>query len=102
VSIGDIMASPHFDPRPVIAAFKPELLRCYDEARTLTPDLHGKLILVVRVNEAGAVLSTEAQPGGQANDPGLVGCIVDAMKPLTFPKPGGSAAIAVPLVFRRQ
>jgi hypothetical protein len=57
--------------------------------------------LQLRVNEAGAVVSTEASPGGQANDPGLLACIGDALKSVTFPKPGGTAVITVPLVFRQ-
>jgi hypothetical protein len=101
VSIGEIAASPKFDPQPTVATVKADLLRCYNETRTLIPDLHGKLMLRVRVNDDGKVTATDAQPGGQANDPGLIACIADAMQTVTFPRPGGNAVITVPLVFRR-
>ncbi len=101
VSVGEIAGSPGFDPRSTLTAMKPALLRCYTEARTLAPELHGKLTLQIRVNLAGAVLDTDAQPGGSAHDLGLIGCIADAMKAVTFQKPGGTAVITVPLVFRQ-
>jgi len=100
VNIGDIVAPAQFDPKPTMAEMKPELLRCYNEARSLVPGLHGKLTLRVYVSDSGAVTSTEGVAGGSANDPGLVACIADAMKAATFPKPGGLATISVPLVFR--
>ncbi len=101
VSMGDIAVSPKLDPRPALEGVKLELLRCYNETRTLVPDLHGKLTLRVHVNENGAVTGTDAQPGGSASDPGLIACIADAMQAITFPKPGGTAVITVPLIFRR-
>jgi hypothetical protein len=101
VIVGEIIGPPKFDPKPALDATKGDLRRCYDETRALQPTLHGKLTLQLRINEAGAVVGTDAVPGGSANDPGLVGCIADAMKTATFPKPGGTATITVPLVFRR-
>jgi hypothetical protein len=100
VLVGDIIAPPKFDPKEALENLKPELLRCYNETRSLTPTLRGKLVLKIKVNEAGAVTGTDAQPGGSANDPGLVACISDAVKPATFPKPGGMATITVPLIFK--
>jgi hypothetical protein len=101
VVVGEVVAPPTFDPKPTLAALKPELLRCYNETRLLLPDLHGKLTLRLRLNDTGAVTATESQAGGQANDAGLVACIGDAAKAVTFPKPGGTATITVPLVFRQ-
>jgi hypothetical protein len=101
VNVGDVIGPPHFDANTTLTELKPALLRCYNETRTLIPDLHGKLTLRLRLNETGAVTSTEANAGGRANDPGLLACIGDAMKATTFPKPGGTATITVPLVFRR-
>jgi hypothetical protein len=90
-----------FDPTAALAKLKPELSRCYDETRTLTPDLHGKLTLQLRLSDAGAVTDTSGLPGGSANDPGLVGCIADAAKAIPFPRPGGTATITVPVIFKR-
>jgi hypothetical protein len=101
VNLGDVLGPPTFDAKTTLTAMKPALLHCYNETRVLVPDLHGKLTLRLRLNETGLVTATEAEPGGRANDPGLLGCIGDAMKTATFPKPGGTATITVPLVFRR-
>ena len=101
VNIGDVVGPPTFDAKTTLTALKPAFLHCYNETRILIPDLHGKLTLRLRLNEAGSVTATESEPGGRANDPGLLGCIGDAMKTATFPKPGGTATITVPLVFRR-
>jgi hypothetical protein len=101
VNVGDIVGPPNFDAKTTLVGLKPSFLRCYNETRTLLPDLHGKLTLRLRLNETGAVTATEAEPGGHANDPGLLACIADTMKTTTFPKPGGTAVITVPLVFRR-
>ncbi len=101
MNVGDIVGPPTFDANATLTALKPAFLHCYNETRTLFPDLHGKLTLRLRLNEAGAVTATESEPGGRANDPGLLACIGDALKTTTFPKPGGIATITVPLVFRR-
>lgn len=98
--IGDIIGPPQFDPKPALTGLKPQLLRCYSDARLLTPSLHGKLSLRIQVSESGLVTLVAAMPGGTANDPGLVACIGDAAKTASFPKPGGTAIITVPLVFR--
>jgi hypothetical protein len=100
VIVGEIIGPPKFDPKAALTTLKPDLLRCYNETRTLIPALRGKLTLTVKINDTGAVTSTEARAGGQANDPGLVACIGDAMKGATFPRPGGSATMTVPLVFK--
>jgi hypothetical protein len=101
VFLGDISAPKSFAPRPILEAFAPQLLACYGKARATHPELRGKVTLHVHVNEAGAVLSVDAAPGGHANDPTLVACIEDAMKAgAHFPKPGGMAIVDVPLVFR--
>jgi len=101
VLIGDINAPKSFNPKPTVEAFKSELVDCYNKARSYTPDLHGKITLLIQVNEAGAVLSVDAVPGGHANDPRLVSCVNDAMKATVhFPKPGGMATVSAPLVFR--
>jgi|GEM_PF-1622229 len=102
VLVGQIIAPKGFDPNPVVDAMKPRMLECFNEARATNPDLHGKLTLHVQVNEAGKVLSVDADQGGRAYDPALVACIDDAMKARAhFPKPGGMATINVPLVFHR-
>jgi hypothetical protein len=101
VSIGEIAVSPGFDPKVTILSLKPDLLRCYNETRSLIPDLHGKLTLSVHIDTRGVVTSTEAAPGGSANDEGLLACIADAMQATRFPQPNGNATILVSLVFRR-
>ena len=98
--IGEIVAPPAFDPKGTLEAAKPRLLGCYNEARANNPALRGKLKLRINVNEAGAAVAVDAEPGGSANDPGLVACIGDALKPLRFPRPGGTAIVTAPLVFR--
>lgn len=101
VLIGEINAPKTFNPRPTVEAFSAQLVDCYNKARAGKPNLHGKLTLQINVNEAGAVLSVDAAPGGRANNPGLVSCIEGAMKAgAHFPKPGGMATVNAPLVFR--
>ncbi len=101
VLVGDINAPPHFDPKPTIVALKPKLLECFNQARASNPSLHGKLTVRIQVNEAGAALSADADPGGNAYDLGLVKCIDGVVKNgVKFPKPGGMATVAAPLVFR--
>jgi len=101
VFIGEIRSSKTFDPRPTLEGFGSQLVDCYDKARATHPELRGKLTLHVNVNEAGAVLSVDAAPGGHANDPTLVACINDTMKDgAHFPRPGGMATVNAPLVFR--
>ena len=101
VLVGDINAPKSFNPKPMIEALSPQLVDCYNKARAVTPDLRGKVTLRIQVNEAGAVLSVDAEPGGHANDPGLVSCANDVMKASAhFPKPGGAATVLAPLVFR--
>jgi hypothetical protein len=100
VLIGDINAPKSFNPKPTIAALSSDLVDCYNKARAVTPDLRGKVTLRIQINEAGAVLSVDAEPGGHANDPGLVSCVNDLMKASAhFPKPGGMATVLAPLVF---
>jgi hypothetical protein len=56
--------------------------------------------LLIHVSEAGTCLGVDAEPGGAANAPTLVACLGDALKTSRFPKPGGSATVIAPLVFR--
>ncbi|HEY8039125.1 MAG TPA: AgmX/PglI C-terminal domain-containing protein, partial [Polyangiaceae bacterium] len=101
VLIGEINAPKGFNPRSTVEALSGQLVDCYNKARAGKPDLRGKLTLQINVNEAGAVLSVDAAPGGHANDPALVSCIEGAMKAgAHFPKPGGMATVNAPLVFR--
>ena len=98
--VGDINAPKGFNPKPVLQALSGDLVHCFNEARAVSPDLRGKVTLRIQVNEAGAVLSVDAVPGGHANDPGLVSCVNDLMKASAhFPKPGGTATVLAPLVF---
>ena len=102
VLVGDINAPKSFNPKPTVEALEPQLLDCYNKARAYSPDLRGKVTLLIQVNEAGNVLSVDAAPGGHANDPKLVACVNDMMKASAhFPKPGGMAIVSAPLVFRR-
>jgi hypothetical protein len=101
VLVGDINAPPTFDPKPTIVALKPKLLDCYNQARAGNPSLHGKITVRILVDAAGAGLSAEADPGGNAYDPGLVKCIDGVIKAgVKFPKPGGTATVSAPLLFR--
>ena len=98
--IGEIVSPKSFDPRPILLSLEPQFLACYNQARIATPSLHGKVKVLIHVNEAGTCVGVDAEPGGSANDPTLVGCLGDAMKTAHFPKPGGSATVIAPLVFR--
>ena len=101
VLVGDINAPKGFDPKPVIVSMSDKLVDCYNQARAGNPSLHGKVTLQIVVNEAGAVLSVDADRSGNAYDPTLVQCVDGAMKAgAHFPKPGGTATVAAPLVFR--
>jgi hypothetical protein len=100
VLIGDIVAPPSFDPKPTLTTARSAMVDCYDRARQETPSLRGKVSLRINVGEAGKVMLVEGVAGGSANDPVLVACLSDALKALTFPKPGGLAIVTAPLVFR--
>ncbi len=100
VLIGEIAAPKKFNPGPTLAALVQDLLTCYRKVRGTVPTLRGKLSLRVVVSELGAAQGVASEPGGRANDPALVSCIGEALKGATFPKPGGTAIIVVPLVFR--
>ncbi len=103
VIVGDINAPKSFDPKPTLVALKPKLLDCFNQARAVTPGLHGKLTVRIVVNEAGTALSAEADatPGQGAYDPVLVKCIDGVVKAgVKFPKPGGMATVSAPLLFR--
>jgi hypothetical protein len=103
VLVGDINAPKNFNPKPTILKMQQQLVDCFNQARATNPDLRGKLTLRITVNEAGVVNGVEADPsaGGHANDPALVSCIESAMKAgAHFPKPGGTATVVAPLVFR--
>jgi len=108
VLIGEIASTPSFDPKPTLDALKPAMLTCYNQARQNDPSLRGKLKLRINVNEVGAVLLVDAEPGGSlgagsdagSGAAGLVACLGDALKAAHFPKPAGLAIITAPLVFR--
>ena len=99
VSIGQIVAPKSFDPNPVLLTMKPKLIECYNKARASNPTLRGKLKLTVQVKDSGTVTNVEGDPGDPAFDPTLVVCLGDALRTTTFPSPGGTATITVPLVF---
>jgi hypothetical protein len=101
VLIGEIAAPKNFDPKPTVEAMKPQLLDCYNQARATNAGLHGKLKVRVVVNEAGTVINVDAEQGDTANDATLVSCISTAARQVHFPKPGGTATLLVPLVFRQ-
>jgi hypothetical protein len=100
VLVGEIPSTKKFDPKATVEGSKPALVDCYNKARATTPDLSGKVKLLILVNGVGSVLKVDAEAGGSANDPKLVACIGEALKTVTFPKPGGMATIVAPLVFR--
>jgi len=83
-------------------ALRPDFLACYEHVLAgSSPSLHGKLSLRVVIDEDGEVQSISALPGGAANDPELVSCLAHAIKGAKFSKPGGTASVTVPLLFRR-
>lgn len=102
VVIGQINAPKSFDPRPTLVTLQPKLLDCYNQTRASRPDLRGKLTLHIVVNEGGQALSADADATGAAYDAGLVQCIEGVLKAAgpKFPKPGGTATVNAPLVFR--
>jgi hypothetical protein len=100
VIVGDIAAAKNFDPRRTLDTSAPSLLDCYNKVRATQPALSGKLTLLIAINESGAVLKVDPQPGGSANVPELVACIEDVLKATPFPKPGGMATVIAPLLFR--
>jgi hypothetical protein len=101
VLIYEINAPKSFDAKYPIHALSCALLDCYNKARADTPGLHGKVTLRIVIGEAGSVMSVDAEPDGEANDPGLVSCASDVMKAsAVFPKPGATVTVLAPLVFR--
>jgi hypothetical protein len=100
VRIGEIARTPEFDPQATIETMRPDILACYRKALATNGAIHGKVTLRIQVAESGAVQRVEAEPGGPADDPGLIGCIRDDFKAnARFPKPSGSATVLAPLVF---
>lgn len=100
--VGEINAPKNFDPKPVIVALKPKLLDCFNQARAGNPSLHGKITLRIVVNEAGGANAVDADQTSPAYDAALVTCIDTLMRASAkFPKPGGMATVAAPLVFRQ-
>lgn len=100
VRIGEIAAAPQFDPQATIETLRPDILACYRKALATNATIHGKVTLRIQLAESGAVERVEAEAGGPASDPGLIGCIRDDFKAnARFPKPGGSATVLAPLVF---
>jgi hypothetical protein len=100
VLVGDIPGTKKFDPKPVVEENKPAMVDCYNKARAVKPSLSGKVKLLIVVNATGNVVKVDAEPGGAADDPTLVACIGEALKTVSFPKPGGMATIVAPLLFR--
>ncbi len=100
VQVGEILSPPQFDPKPTIDSLKPDLVVCYDRARATNVALRSRLRLRVKVNEAGAVVVVSLDPGGRGEDPALVACAASVFKAAVFPRPGGTATIVAPLVFR--
>jgi hypothetical protein len=101
VMVGDINAPKNFDPKPTVVGLKPKLLDCYNQARATNPSLHGKITLRIAVNESGITNGVDADQTSPAYDANLVSCIDTMMKASAhFPKPGGMATVAAPLVFR--
>lgn len=100
ILIGEIAAPKTFNPGPTVAALVPDFLSCYRKVRASAPSLRGKLKLRLVVNESGVPQSVTGEPGGGANDPALISCLGETLKSATFPKPGGTAIIVVPMVFR--
>ncbi|HXX70090.1 MAG TPA: AgmX/PglI C-terminal domain-containing protein [Polyangiaceae bacterium] len=103
VRIGEIAATPHFDPHATLEDLRPNLLACYRKALETNPEIRGKVTLRIHVGESGVVVRVEAEAGGAANDPQLVSCIDEDFKAnARFPKPGGSAIVVAPLVFHSE
>ncbi|MDP9033383.1 MAG: hypothetical protein M3O50_01130 [Myxococcota bacterium] len=102
VVIGKIASPEGFDAEGAIRSLKPELIACYESAGAMTRPPRLKLTLRIEVNEAGAVVRTEVEPGGAAEDPALVACLGSAVAHTQFPKPGGRATIVAPLAFRSK
>jgi hypothetical protein len=100
VLLGDIASPKGFEPKAILDGLVPDLVSCYNDARVSNPGLRGKLRLRIVVNEGGAVLAVDAEPGGSANDASLITCIGSVLRGARFSKPGGTATVIAPLVFR--
>jgi hypothetical protein len=100
VLVGEIASAKKFDPNAAVNDHVSDFATCYRRARVSVPGLHGKLNLSVVVGESGKVQSVAPESGGSANDPTLVACLGEAFKTVRFPKPGGTAIVLVPLLFR--
>jgi hypothetical protein len=100
VAIGKVVAPKDFDPNAALAALKPKMLDCYNQARATNPTLQGKLKLRIQVTPMGTVNNVDADPGDPAYDPSLIVCLGDALKTGSFPKPMGTATILAPLLLR--
>jgi hypothetical protein len=102
VLLGDIVAPKSFNPKPTLVSLESNFVTCFNQARAKNPDLHGKLSLRLVLNESGSVLTTTSDGTGSANDAGLVSCLGEVLKGAKFPKPGGTATVSVPMVFRQD
>jgi hypothetical protein len=73
------------DISKVLAEHRAQSRACYDDAAKRTPGLAGRIIINFRIDEKGSV--TEASQGMQDNqiqDQGLVTCVSDVIKGVTF------------------
>jgi TonB family protein len=98
--MGDVASPPSFDVTTTLRDLVlPQITSCYLDAVAASPGLHGKMLVSFDVNNQGTVTSA-METKSTVNSPTLSACIKSALLATVFPKPGGTATVNVPLVFR--
>jgi outer membrane biosynthesis protein TonB len=77
------------------------LRACYAQGLAAKPGIHGKLKLKFTVERDGTVSKVE-DGGSTLKDPDTVGCVMQTVKAMKFPKPMGVASVTLPLIFRAR
>ena len=86
--------------RRVIRQNLAQFRACYEKGRATKPDLAGRVVVRFKIDASGNVTQTESTAGTTLPSPSVVACVVDAFKPLVFPRRQASTVIVnYPIVF---
>lgn len=82
----------------VIAANRPTLKRCYEDARARAPNLRVRLRLHIVIEPSGKISSVTDEGSELPND-GVRTCVGDVLRKATFPRPTNATHAIVPFSF---
>lgn len=98
--------SGEFDPRVVarmISTRRAQITACYEHAISRTPDLQGRVVVQLTIEESGSVTGVHTTENTMASDE-VARCVESRIRAFRFtPGPtGGSVDFSFPFVFERQ